>query len=413
MKRSNGTSRSAPREGTLTVINIETVKAAQSNDIGAVTTVLEEMSSRLELLATRAARTVGSLPFGEALEHLTSFANAALWEYLPTFKGDSIESFYRQAYRHVEGRLRSECIDLRGAAAGVAEADLNAFGAAMKRADGDPYLAESLATIHPYSTRGRLSADRAHAARLAWQGSLSLDRPSRDGGTLMDALPLHTPDPANLEEIDTTAPARIGLAKVRAALNSLEEFIRVPTDTGERKRLFETLSDLYKGAVTDAHLDVIGENLVLPAGRDSRLFVSRAFGILAASASSEEHTSSPSEDYSNTEDENPGHRATIARQQTVHAVLDTMGEGQRDVVEHSFGIRGRSLFGRGDDGDDDGLAALLGITAKSVRDRRTKGLVSFGKRWITAMARGKDDAEALEAAAVRILGPSRWTTKRP
>lgn len=88
----------------------------------------------------------------------------------------------------------------------------------------------------------------------------------------------------------------------------------------------------------------------------------------------------------------------------VTGILDVMGQGQRDVIRHSFGIGGATYYGHGASGDDAGLAEELGTTVLKVRDARTKGLKAFAKRYVkTVQVSDPDQAAELEAAAAENL----------
>lgn len=88
------------------------------------------------------------------------------------------------------------------------------------------------------------------------------------------------------------------------------------------------------------------------------------------------------------------------RNAIVRAIIDSMGDNQANVLKHSFGIGDVTFYGHGASGDDEGLAAELGLSVKQVRDAREKGLKAFAKRYIRAVAHDKPQlAASLEAAA--------------
>lgn len=87
----------------------------------------------------------------------------------------------------------------------------------------------------------------------------------------------------------------------------------------------------------------------------------------------------------------------------IHGLLDTMGENQRLALKHSFGIGDVTCYGYGDAGDDEGLAAEIGLTVLKVRDARTKGLKGFAKRYIAATAKSEAEAAMLTEVAAANL----------
>mgnify|MGYP001302554136 CR=1 FL=1 len=91
------------------------------------------------------------------------------------------------------------------------------------------------------------------------------------------------------------------------------------------------------------------------------------------------------------------------KRRLVHAILESMGARQRDVLRYSFGIDA-PYYGHGDAGHDDELADVLSCTIRQVRDARTKGLKAFAKRYIPVVADGNSQlAEELRAAADKQL----------
>jgi hypothetical protein len=104
-----------------------------------------------------------------------------VWESLPRFEGDSVDSFYGFIYATVEARLLDATRETRTGATGADSDAVKVFGQMLKTADGDPFLAEKLCQTVPAKGR-RLSADRASAARMAWQGTDSLDVPAPNAG---------------------------------------------------------------------------------------------------------------------------------------------------------------------------------------------------------------------------------------
>lgn len=88
----------------------------------------------------------------------------------------------------------------------------------------------------------------------------------------------------------------------------------------------------------------------------------------------------------------------------VNGILDVMGQGQRDVLKHSFGIGGVTFYGHGDSGDDTGLATELATTVPKVRDARSKGLRTFAKRYVkTVETSNPTYALTLSEAATKNL----------
>jgi len=253
-------------------------------------------------------------PHGDRLaeyrEEFEQVARVAVWEAIPRFDGETVDSFFAFVYRTIEGVLMDAVRSERNGGAGADKAALKIFGQMLVKADGDPYLAEKFCqTVPPKGER--LSADRAHAARLAWEGTVSLDAP---------------------------APVADGYGE-GDIMGVLAE--TVATDLG------------------------VPEDLVTP--------------------------------------EDMTREADRVKHAVVNAILDVMGENQRVVIRHSFGIAGHTCYGYGDQGDDEGMSAEVGLPVVKIRDARTKGLKSFAKRYVKVAAKGPDHARELEAAAATNL----------
>ncbi|MFE6159831.1 sigma factor [Streptomyces sp. NPDC056486] len=294
----------------------ETVRAAQDNDLAATTAVLEATEGRVSYLSEKAARRFA--PYGgdrymDAREEFAQIARIAVWEALPRFTGETVDAFFAFIYSTAEGKLTDALRDMRHGNAGADKDAIKVFASMLDRADGDVFLAAKLAQTVPPKGQ-RLSADRAEAARLAWEGDVSIHAPM---------LSANAETPGNFS---------VALDAVLQRVAPLD----VPDDLVEAADL----------------------------NREDR-------------------------------------RVKLA---IVNAILDVMGEGQRVVIKHSFGIGDVLYFGHGDSGDDEGMSAVVGMPVKAIREARSKGLKAFAKRYVNAIA-GDDPelADKLTAAAAANL----------
>lgn len=298
-------------------LTLDLIHDAQANGFEGISAVLTAMEGRIARLAAAAAQrmTLNGYRYNDYREDFTQDANLAMFEALPRFGGDSVVTFYGFMHTTIESVLKDKVRNQRNS--GVDEDATKIFASMLDRADGDVYLAEKFAQTIPPKGR-RLSAERAEAARMSWQGAFSLEAPAvRVGGA---------------------SAGGNGLGDYEATYSY--------TDT-----LVSTLG--------------VPEDLLMP------------------------------EDL-NSEDRRVKHAI-------VNAVLDVMGEGQRVVLKHSFGIGEVTCYGCGDSGDDEGLAAEIGSTVLKVRDARTKGLKAFAKRYIAATATNEDEAKQMAEAATANL----------
>lgn len=229
----------------MSALTIETVRAAQANDLDAITTVITETESRIAKLADRAARRMGAAGArtDEYREEFMQVGRVAVWEAVPRFHGDTLDAFFAFIYRTVETALLDAVREERNG--GVDKEAMKTFGRMLEEADGDVFLAEKLCqTVPPKGER--LSADRAHAARLAWEGPVSLDAPA----TVTDA-------PWDGGAVGTVAE------NVHSTYGLPEDLVTAEDTQRE--------ADRVKHAYVTSILDVMGEN--------QRVVIRNSFGI--------------------------------------------------------------------------------------------------------------------------------------
>lgn len=167
------------------MLSIETVHAAQSGDLNATADVITAMEDRIQKLAKKAAKNMRDGGIDRFADDFAQDARVAMWGALERFEGDDIDGFYAFMHRTMSAVLFESASEERNT--GADKDALKVFAACMKRANGDTMLAEKLAQQEPESPNGRrLGRDRAHAARLAWEGSLALDE-TVPGGTEWDS----------------------------------------------------------------------------------------------------------------------------------------------------------------------------------------------------------------------------------
>lgn len=229
----------------MSALTMQQVRAAQDNDLDAITAVITELEPRLHALVFKAARRMahGGDRLAQYQDDFMQVARVAVWEAIPRFHGDTIDSFYAFIHRSVEGALKDAVREERNG--GADRAAMKIYGAMLEKADGDPYLAEKFCqTIPPKGER--LSADRAHAARLAWEGTLSLEAPARTADGPWDG------------------------AQIGSLVENIHSDYGVPEDlvTVEDRR---RESDRVKHAVVNSILDIMGEK--------QRTVIRNSFGI--------------------------------------------------------------------------------------------------------------------------------------
>jgi DNA-directed RNA polymerase specialized sigma24 family protein len=374
-------------------LTLAQIQAAQANDLAGIAALLEAMESRINGLANLAAL---RLPNGSShIEDLKQDAREALFRALPRVDdGISADRAIGFLYHSMEDALKDNVRATR-----YQGADKDAVKVFMSmlhgEAEGDAHRAEKLAQTAP--PKGvRLSADRAYAARLAWQGAASLDKPiSGFGGardnevdtmkTLANTLPLYDWDPAVIRP-------KVGHGAALEALSVLERYAGVTVQRTTPRMFAANLPTL---------VDVLEGSVVVPREAGARRAVLDAMAILRSAVSTAEE-GDLIEELRDVADDRQDERA--AKVGMVRAALDSLSEMRRNVIAMSYGIGGARCYGTGAVGDDEALASDLGTGVKNVREARSKGLKSFASKFIALFARNEAEAKSLAAAATVNLG---------
>jgi RNA polymerase sigma factor (sigma-70 family) len=373
-------------------LTFATVEAAQAKDISAIAAVVEATETRVSRLAEKAARRMafGGDRYMDYRDEFAQVARVAIWEALDRFSGDSVDSFFAFAYNTAEGAL-TDAVRSEKHGTSVDKDAIKTLTALLPAADGDVYAAEKLARALPAGKR--LSPERAEAARLALQGSVSIDlTPSDDDDSLTIANLLIAP----VEQPEEIRP-KVGRGAAAEALDVLSRYVTTPRDSQARTALLSALEEVTSGTDVDA----IESHVTLPRDPAVRRYVLDALSILRSYVSTATD-GALAEDLRDISDERFAESAE--KHHTVTGVLDSMGEMQRNVLRHSFGIGGVLDFGHGDESDNDGLGALLGTDAKKVKDARSKGYKAFAKRFVKVVSLTDEKRAAeLETGAAETL----------
>jgi RNA polymerase sigma factor (sigma-70 family) len=353
------------------MITLAQIYAAQDNDTDAMAAVLAEMDERADRLAAQAARRMTG--YGDHREDFTQDAREAMMLAVPRYIGASIDGFLGFLYSSAQNTLKDK---VRAARYQGADKDaVKVFMSMMELADNDAHKAEALAQTEP--PKGlRLSAERANAARVAWQGSVSIDRPNGDDD--------ESPSLADTLAVEDETPQVRPKVGHGAALEALAVLQRYSSAYG-----------VLNALPADAEaVDAIEDAVRLPKDATERRYVLDACAILRSYVSTAQD-GDMAEELRDLSDERRDERA--AKVGMVHAALDRMGAGQRLVLIHSFGIDNVEDFGWGDGCDLDGLATKLACTPDNAKVQRSKGRLAFAKYFIALVA--TTEAEALSWAA--------------
>jgi DNA-directed RNA polymerase specialized sigma24 family protein len=359
------------------ILTLAQIHAAQTNDLDAIRAVLAEMDSRITRLANKAAGGLATNParYSDYAEEFRQDALVALFEYLPRWEGDSVDAFREYLYGAIAGELKAKTNAERNA--GV---DRDAFSTfkAMMEITSDVFEAEKLAQTVPAKGK-RLSADRAFAARLAWQGPVSIDKTSDDDDETSILHTLAVTDESN----DEIRP-KVGRGAALEALAVLQTYSTAR----------EVLSAL---PVSVSDVDTIEDTLTVPRDEMTRRYVLDAVAILRSYVSTTTD-SDLATDLRDVSDDRREERA--AKHEDVNTALDKLSPGQRGSLVHSFGIGGVECYGWGDGCDLEGLAEALNTTTGSAKKTRSVAKVSFTKHYVARVAeRNPAEAAALTAEA--------------
>ncbi|MGW3739835.1 sigma-70 family RNA polymerase sigma factor [Streptomyces sp. NPDC005146] len=166
---------------------------AKAGDPDAATVVLRELEGLLSSLAWRVDRANA--------EDLAQVGRESVWTALRRFRGDTVGEFINYAHRTATGAMTDARKEQQRQ--GVSRSVAADFEKALRVADGDPYLAGILATAPEVMGVRRMTPETAYAARVSYEGTVSLDLPVEDSGSLAEALPDNSP--ADDSEARTTA----------------------------------------------------------------------------------------------------------------------------------------------------------------------------------------------------------------
>lgn len=385
------------------MLTFETIQRAQANDLDAVTEVIQATESRIAVLADKAARRMAPHGGARAADYRDEFAQVgrvAVWELLSRFTDTTAEAFLRLTYTTVENKLKDAVREERNGNAGADENAVKVFAAMLEAAEGDVYEAAKLAQVIPPKGK-RLSKERAEAARLAWQGAISLDKVVNNedpdqNGSLADML-THTD-----EEPDGEIRPKVGRGAVQEAVSVLSRYVRAPKDAEARTRLVGALVAMRDGFANPEHVEAVEDVVTVPADATERRYVLDALNVLHSAVSTATE-GALADDLRDARDD--AFAESAEKHARVTDCVESLGAAQRDVIKHSFGLSGVTDFGWGDGCDMDGICAALGMTVQNVKGNRAKGRKAFAKRYVTAvrLTGAEALADVLEAAAAAQL----------
>ncbi|MEE1835777.1 sigma-70 family RNA polymerase sigma factor [Streptomyces sp. SP17KL33] len=160
-------------------ITAEDVAGARNGDLVASRRVIEGTEGMVKRLAYEACSRANRLDLSEDMEQ---HGRLTVWEAVSRYEGRDNAKFSTYVYRAISGAIDDEM--RRVTRPGVGHEAMKMFTRMLSIAEGDVAAAERLCTVTP--DRRRMSPALAHATRLAWEGTTSLDMPAEDadGGAM-------------------------------------------------------------------------------------------------------------------------------------------------------------------------------------------------------------------------------------
>ncbi|MFE9381746.1 hypothetical protein ACFYMO_00695 [Streptomyces sp. NPDC007025] len=409
----------------------ETLAAAKAGDRDAGASILDSLEDRFRRLAQRTAtQAISDERAGLRAAYIEDFiqdAHLVAWECLLKCQDESLDGYYAYAYATAERELAAAARDMKNGTDDDPDGK-KLFGLLVKHfreldarhsMTEDDYLtlAESacqdLQFLNGFrggaygGRRGSLSADRAYAARLAYQGSISIHTPigsDSEGTVIADTLS----DRSSVDDAADTTQVGYRPFLWTQAVRALESNLSVPREESARKSVFTALDRFRAGTVTEEDLELFEG---LPCRSAS---VGSALGMLRAVYTQRQEGPAPST-AAKQEDAALG-RGSIAltaqrailekatedavKRALVRRVVGMLSDRQGYVLAATFGFLGKFK-------DDAAVARAMvragheGMDAEKVYKTRSKARAAFAKKWADLIARSGDQRAALEAAATK------------
>lgn len=406
----------------------ETLAAAKAGDRDAAASILADLESRFSAIARRAAaRTEGDASDGLRAAYVEDFlqeADLIALECLSGFEGDSVDDFRAYAYRYVERELPARGRDMLNGTDDDSDGKklfaqmVKHFRAvdvnhSMTEADY-VNLAESavqdkglVATLNggAYKSRIRMSPEAAYAARLAYQGMVSIFTPTAGDDaetTIADTLV----DDRTVEAVADETQA--GYRPVQWVVPSrvLEATLTLPRDEEARVSLLLAVERFRAGTVTEEDLDLVEalpcRSAELGAAVDMlrALHTQRQEAPQVSTAETQEAAALGRGSVALNAQRAILERATedAVKRALVRRVLGMLSPRQAYILAATFGFMGKFR----DDAQvarEMAKAGIADIDASRVRKDRDKARAAFTKKWADLVAKTGGERMALELAA--------------
>lgn len=409
----------------------ETLAAAKAGDRDAGASILADLESRFSAIARRAvARTEGDASDGLRSAYVEDFLQEACvisLECLDGYDGDSVDDFRAYAFRYVERELPARGRDMLNGTDDDHDGKklfaqmVKHFRAAdvnhtMVEADY-VNLAESavqdkglVATLNggAYKSRVRMSPEAAYAARLAYQGMVSIFTPTAGDGadtTIADTL-------VGMTDVEGVALGveSSGYRPAQWVIPSmvLDAELPLPKSNILRSLVLLALDRFRAGTVTETDLELLeglpcrSEAVGTAVDMLRSLHTQRQEGPVASTADKQTDAALGRGSVALNAQRAILERATdnAVKRALVRRVIASMSQRQAYVLAATFGFMGKFK-------DDAQLAremraaGIADCDAGMVRAIRRDAQKSFTKKWADLVAKSGSERAALEASAAK------------
>lgn len=411
-------------------VSDDTLAAAKAGDRDAAASILVHMESRLSSQARRAARVAGSDDGIDRSEDLLQEASLISLECLARYEGAALDAFRAYVYAYVEKELPARARDMANGTDDDSDGK-KLFAQMVKHfRNADPNrrlsysdylnLAEkavqdsamvSILNGGAYKSRFRMSPDAAYAARLAYQGAISIYQgvgSEDDSITLADTLADRT-DGSTVEALADVTTYGVRPIMWTMAARALEDTLTLPRDAGQRAAILTALDRFRAGTVLESDLDLMESLPCRSKAQGDAVAMLRALFIQRESepeASQAQKTADAalgrgSVALTTQRAQMEAGIDRVVKRTLLRRVLGSMAPRQAYILAATYGFMGTFK-------DDAQIARAMAksgvadIDAARVRKDREKARASFAKKWADLVAKSGSEAAALELAAQKV-----------
>lgn len=405
-------------------VDDSTLAAAKAGDRDAGASILAHLETRLTGLARRSAKIEAEDEGVDYTEDLIQEASLIAWECLVGYEGETLDAFRAYVFRYVERELPARARNMINGTGDDTDGK-KLFAQMVKHfRAADPHhrlsnadyldLAEravqdramvAMLNGGAYKRRVRMSPEAAYAARLAYQGTVSIHRPVGDGEdqdvSLADTL---VGQDSVEDQADTTVT---GIRPVQwvVPVRILEAELPLPADAEKRTSLLAALDRFRTGTVLEEDLELV-ESLPCRSAQVGQavamlrsLFVQAQAGPARSTAEDNAAKLLGRGSVALNAQRAAQERALdrVVQRLLVRKVMGMLSPRQAYILAATFGFVGEFR----DDAqvaEEMAKAGIADIDAARVRKDRDKAKAAFAKKWADLVAKTGSERAALDVA---------------